>query len=77
VFDSTGARGEGVVQSDGTTLHVTFVGVPAEDAAAAATAWVQVIAPQGADGLTLHAIERSIDGVPVADGAPLHYRRVP
>jgi hypothetical protein len=51
--------------------------VPAEDAAAAATAWVQVIAPQGVDGLTLHAIERSIDGVPVADGAPLHYRRVP
>ncbi|HBB75350.1 MAG TPA: hypothetical protein DC048_12995 [Planctomycetaceae bacterium] len=77
VFDSTGARGEGVVQSDGTTLHVTFVGVPSEDAAAAATAWVQVITPQGADGLTLHAIERSIDGVPVADGAPLHYKRVP
>lgn len=77
VFDSTGARGEGIVRSDGTTLHVTFVGVPAEDASAAATGWVQVIAPQGADGLALHAIERSIDGVPVADGAPVHYRRVP
>lgn len=76
VFESTGARGEGVVQSDGTTLHVTFVGVPAEDASGSATAWVQVIAPAGADAITLHAIERSIDGVPVADGAPLHYVRV-
>jgi uncharacterized protein (TIGR02246 family) len=77
VFDSSGARGEGVVQSDGATLHVTYVGTPAEGAAGRTTAWVQVIAPAGDRGFTLHAIERSVDGVPVADGAPLHYVRAP
>lgn len=77
VFDSSGARGEGVVQSDGTTLHMTFVGTPAEGAAGRTTAWVQVLAPAGDRGFTLHAIERSIDGTPVADGTPLHYLRTP
>ena len=38
---------------------------------------VQVIAPAGDRGFTMHAIERSIDGVPVADGTPLHFTRAP
>lgn len=77
VFDSTGARGEGVVQYDGTTMHVTFIGTPAEGAGGRTAVWVQVIAPSGDRGFTMHAIERSIDGVPVADGTPLHFTRVP
>lgn len=77
VFDSTGARGEGVVQYDGTTVHVTFIGTPSADVGGRTAAWVQVIAPAGDRGFTMHAIERSIDGVPVADGAPLHFTRAP
>lgn len=77
VFDSTGARGEGVVQYDGTTIHVTFIGTPAEGAGGRTAAWVQVIAPAGDRGFTMHAIERSIDGVPVADGAAWHFTRAP
>jgi ketosteroid isomerase-like protein len=75
MFDSTGARAEGVVDSDGATLHQTFVGTPADGVAGRTAAWVQVIAPSGADAFTLHAIERSIDGVAVPDGAALHFRR--
>lgn len=76
VFDSTGARAEGVVESDGTTLHETFVGTPADGVAGRTAAWVQVIARSGADAFTLHSIERSIDGVPMPDGTALHFQRV-
>jgi len=65
------------VQYDGTTVHVTFIGTPSADVGGRTAAWVQVIAPAGDRGFTMHAIERSIDGVPVADGAPLHFTRAP
>lgn len=75
VFDSTGARAEGVVESDGTALHQTLVGTPAESAAGRVARWVQVISPAGADRFTLHAIERSLDGVSVPDEQPLHFKK--
>ncbi len=76
IFDSTGARAEGVIESDGTTLHKTMVGTPAEGAAGTVARWVQVIAPTGDGRCTVHSIERSIDDVTVADGEPLHFRKV-
>ena len=76
IFDSTGARAEGVVEADGASYHQSLVGTPAETALGNLVRWVQVIAPSGDGRLTLHAIERSIDGVPVPDGPPLHFRKV-
>ncbi len=76
IFDSIGARAEGVIESDGTTLHKTMVGTPAEGAAGTVARWVQVIAPTGDGRCTVHSIERSIDDVTVADGEPLHFRKV-
>lgn len=76
VFDSSGARAEGVVESDGTSYHQTLVGTPAETAAGDLARWVQVISPAGEGRFTLHAIERSIDGVPLPDGEPIHFRKV-
>ena len=55
VFDSTGARAEGVVESDGPSYHQTMVGVPAETAAGTESRWVQVISPSGDGRFTLHA----------------------
>jgi len=76
MFDSTGAAAEGVVESDGTAIQQSFVGTPAESAAGRTARWVQVIAPAGADAFTLHAVERTLDGVSVPDGPPLHFTRV-
>jgi uncharacterized protein (TIGR02246 family) len=76
MFDSTGAAAEGVVESDGTAIQQSFVGTPAESAAGRTARWVQVIAPAGNDAFTLHAVERTLDGVAVPDGAPLHFTRV-
>lgn len=76
VFDSNGARAEGTVDSDGTSYHLTMEGVPADTARGSTARWVQVIAPTGDDSFTLHDIERSIDGVPLPDGAPVHMKRV-
>jgi len=76
VFDSTGARAEGVVEPDGASFHQTFVGIPAETAAGSLSRWVQVISPSGDGRFTMHAIERSVDGVPLPDGQPIHFRKV-
>lgn len=76
VFDSSGARAEGVVESDGTSFHETLVGTPAETAPGSVARWVQVIAPTGADRCTLHAIERSLDGERLPDGEPVHLRKI-
>jgi hypothetical protein len=35
-----------------------------------------VIAPAGEGRVTMHSIERSIDGVALPDGQPLHFRKV-
>jgi uncharacterized protein (TIGR02246 family) len=75
VFDSTGARAEGVIESDGTSLQQMLVGTPAEGAVGRVARWVQVISPAGADRFTLHAIDRSLDGVSVPDERPLHFKK--
>jgi len=76
VFDSTGARAEGVIEFDGTTLHQSMKGTPAAGVPGEVARWVQVIAPTGEGSCTVHAIERFIDGVAVPDGAPLHFKKV-
>ena len=76
IFDSTGARAEGVVESDGTSYHQSLVGTPAESARGSVARWVQVIAPTGEGRFTVHAIERSVDGVPLPDGQPMDFRKV-
>jgi len=76
IFDSTGAQAEGVVESDGTTLSKSLVGSPSDRVAGRVTRWTQLVAPTGEGRCTMHAIERSIDGVPVADGEPLNFRKV-
>lgn len=75
VFDSTGARAEGVIESDGASLQQVLVGTPAEGAVGRVARWVQVISPAGADRFTLHAIDRSLDGVSVPDERPLHFKK--
>ena len=75
-FDSTGAGAEGVLVGDGTTLEQILVGTPADTVDGREARWVRVIAPAGDGRFTLHAIERSIDGVPLPDGDPLHFRKI-
>ena len=77
VFDSTGARAEGVLESDGTSFHQTLVGTPAEGAVGRVARWVQVISLAGGERFTLHAIDRSLDGVSVPDERPLHFKKKP
>lgn len=76
VFDSTGAQAEGVVESDGTTLSKSLVGTPSDRVAGRVARWTQLVSPTGEGRCTMHAIERSIDGAPVADGEPLNFRKV-
>lgn len=76
IFDSSGARAEGVVEADGASYHQSLVGTPAEGAGGTVARWVQVIAPAGEGKFTLHAIERTLDGRPLPDGQPLDFRKV-
>lgn len=76
IFDSSGARAEGIVEADGASYHQTLVGVPAETVGGGEARWTQIIAPTGEGRFTLHAIERSIDGVPLPDGRPMTFRKV-
>ncbi len=76
VFDSTGARGEGTIESDGTTFFKTMVGTPADRVPGMVARWTQVISPTGDGRCTLHSIERSIDNQPLPDGEPLHFRKI-
>ena len=73
LFDSTGARAEGVFASDGTTFNRTFAGTPADGSGR--TAWTQVIVPGGEGRFTLQSIDRSLDGQPLPDNPPLHFRK--
>ena len=75
VFDSTGARAEGVFETDGTTFNRRFVGTTADGAAGNVARWVQVIVPTGNGSCTMQSIERSLDGRPLPDKAPLHFKR--
>ena len=76
VFDSTGARAEGVLEADGSTINRSMVGTPSDSVSGRSSRWVQVIVPGGDNHCTMHAIERSIDGVPLPDGDPVHLRKV-
>ena len=73
LFDSTGARAEGVFASDGTAFNRTCVGTPAD--AAGRTMWTQLIVPGGDGRFTLQSIDRSLDGQPLPDNPPLHFKR--
>lgn len=75
-FDSTGAQAEGILAGDGTTLEQLLVGTPADTVDGLEARWVRTITPAGDGRFTLHAIERSIDGVPLPDGQPLHFRKI-
>jgi hypothetical protein len=35
-----------------------------------------VIAPAGDGRMTIHAVDRSIDGIALPDGEPRHFRRI-
>ena len=75
VFDSTGARAEGVFETDGTSFNRCFVGTTADGAAGDVARWVQVIVPTGNGTCTMQSIERSLDGTPLPDKTPLHFKR--
>jgi len=75
LFDSTGARAEGVFSADGTGFNRSFTGTPAAGTGAGRTAWTQVLVPGGEGRFTLQSIERSIDGRPLPDSPPLHFKR--
>jgi len=76
IFDSTGARAEGFLESNGTTFNRTLVGTPADFVDGRQAEWVQVIAPTGDGRFTMQSIERTLDGVPLPDGEPLHFRKI-
>ena len=75
VFDSTGARAEGVFETDGTSFNRRFVGTTADGASGDRATWVQVIVPTGNAACTMQSIERTLDGKPLPDKAPLHFKR--
>lgn len=76
LFDSTGARAEGVFSADGTSFNRSFTGTPAAGTGSGRTAWTQVLVPGGDGRFTLQSIERSIDGQPLPDKAPLHFKKL-
>ena len=75
-FDSTGARAEGVLETEGTTLNQAMIGTPSAAVGGSIARWERVISPAGEGRFTLHAIDRSIDGQLLPDGAPLHFRKI-
>jgi hypothetical protein len=75
IYDSTGAHAEGVIESDGTSLNRSLVGVPGDGVAGSRAQWVQTIVPGGEGRFTMQSIERSLDGRPLPDGQPMHFRK--
>lgn len=75
-FDSTGARAEGVLETEGTTLNQAMVGTPSAAVGGSVARWERVLAPAGEGRFTLQSIDRSVDGLPLPDGAPMHFRRI-
>lgn len=76
IVDSTGARAEGFLDSDGTSFNRTLSGVSGEAAGSGRVQWVQVLTPGPADRMVVHSIDRVVDGKPLPDGEPLSYRKV-
>lgn len=75
VHDSTGAHAEGVIESDGTSFNRSLVGVPGDGVGGGRAQWVQTIVPGGEGRFTMQSIERSLDGRPLPDGQPMHFRK--
>lgn len=75
VFDSTGARAEGVVETDGTAFNRRYVGTTADGASGSVARWVQVLVPTGPRTCTMQSIERSLDGRSLPDRDPVHLTR--
>ena len=75
VYDSTGAHAEGVIESDGTSLNRSLTGVPGDGVTGSRAQWVQTIVPGGEGRFTMQSIERSLDGRPLPDGQPMHFRK--
>jgi uncharacterized protein (TIGR02246 family) len=76
LFDSTGAAGRGVIEFDGTSFEKRMVGTPSDRVPGRVARWTQIIAPTGPGRCTMHSIERSVDGVALPDGEPVHFRKV-
>lgn len=75
VFDSTGARAEGVFETDGTVFNRRLVGTTADGAEGTEARWVQSIVPTGPRTFTSQSIERSLDGRALPDRKPIHFTR--
>lgn len=75
IHDSTGARAEGVIESDGTSFNRSLVGTPGDAVDGSRTQWVQSIVRGGPDQFSMQSLERSLDGRPLPDGKPMHFRR--
>ncbi|NBV46376.1 MAG: nuclear transport factor 2 family protein [Planctomycetia bacterium] len=75
VFDSTGARAEGVFETDGTAFNRAYEGLTAHGTEGLRSRWVQMMVPTGPTTIVMRSIERSVDGRPVADGRPWHLQK--
>ncbi len=75
IFDSTGARAEGVFETDGTVFNRRFVGTTADGAEGTEARWVQSIVPTGPRTYTVQSIERTLDGRSLPDRKPIHFTR--
>jgi uncharacterized protein (TIGR02246 family) len=77
IVDSTGARADGAVASDGTALHLLLDGSTAPTAAGRRSRWVRMLMPTGADGFTMQDVDRTLDAMPLPDAPPIHFRKAP
>jgi len=75
VFESTGGRAEGVLESDGHTLNSVLVGKPSAPEVGNRVESVQVINPVSRDEFIWQPIERVVDGVRMPDQKPLRFKR--
>ena len=75
LFDSTGARAEGLFETDGVAFNRSFTGSTADGASAKVSRWVQVLVPTGEETMTLQSIDRTLDGRALPDGQPIHFKK--
>ena len=75
IFESTGGRAEGVMESDGHTLNSVLVGKPATPEVGNRVESVQVINPVSRDEFIWQPIERVVDGTRMPDQKPLRFKR--
>src|SRR5262249_17981888 len=73
IFDATGGFGEGSLTRDGKKWVIKTASVLQDGKKASAT---YVIAPVGADGITLQSRERTVDGVSIPDTKEVRLKRL-